>query len=457
MTKTVTKKYEIDMTQGPLLRKILRFALPLMLSGMLQLLFNAADTVVVGRFAGSDSLAAVGTTGSLINLIVNLFMGFSVGANVLVARYYGSQDAKNLSESVHTSVVVSVLGGFLVGVVGFLAAPSLLRLMGTPENVLPKSVMYTRIYFAGMPFTGLYNFGAAILRSVGDTRRPLYFLSIAGVINVLLNLFFVIVLHMDVAGVALATVISNTISALLVILTLLRSDAIYALRLKKLKIHRDKLLALAQVGIPAGIQGMVFSISNMTVQSSINSFGSTIMAGNTAASNIESFLYIALNAFHHAALAATSQSVGAGRTERIGKTMAVCAGCVTVIGLAASSIVVLLRQPLVSIYSSDPQVITVGMTRLLWLATPYFLCGLMDMMVGCLRGMGFSAMPTVVSMLGACGIRVIWVYTVFAAFHTLEVLYMAYIISWTVTAGAHFICYLCVRKKFFARIRQQSV
>lgn len=447
----MAKKYEIDMSQGPLAGKILRFAVPLMLSGMLQLLFNAADTVVVGRFAGSDSLAAVGTTGSLINLIVNLFMGFSVGANVLVARYYGSRDEKNLRETVHTSVLVSLLGGLIFGLIGFILAPPMLRMMGTPENVLPKSVMYMRIYFAGLPFTGMYNFGAAILRSVGDTKRPLYFLSMAGVINILLNLFFVIVLRMDVAGVALATVLSNAVAVALVMLTLIRSDTIYSVRLKELKIHKDKLIALARVGIPAGVQGTVFSVSNVVIQSSINSFGAMVMAGSTAAANIEGFAYIALNAFHHAALAATSQSVGAGRLERVGKTMRVCAACVTVIGVILGVLLWIFRGPLISIYSSDPEVIAIGMNRLLWIGTPYFLCGLMDMMVGCLRGMGYSVMPTVVSLLGACGSRIVWVYTIFALFPVLDVLYLSYVMSWTLTAGVHLICYLCVKKRFIAR------
>lgn len=453
----MAKKYEIDMSEGPLTGKILRFAFPLMLSGMLQLLFNAADTVVVGRFAGSDSLAAVGTTGSLINLIVNLFMGFSVGANVLAARYYGSRDEKNLRETVHTSILVSLLGGILFGVIGFILAPPMLRLMGTPENVLPKSVMYMRIYFAGLPFTGMYNFGAAILRSVGDTKRPLYFLSFAGVINIFLNLFFVIVLHMDVAGVAVATVISNAIAVTLVMITLIRSNTIYSVKLKELRIHKNKLIALARVGIPAGIQGTVFSISNVVIQSSINSFGATVMAGSTASANIEGFVYIALNAFHHAALAATSQSVGAGRLERVGKTMRVCAACVTLVGAVMGVLLVLFREPLISIYSSDPQVIAVGMNRLIWVGTPYFLCGLMDMMVGCLRGMGYSVMPTVVSLLGACGSRIIWVYTVFALVPTLDILYLSYLASWALTAGVHLICYFCVRKRFIARNTKQPV
>ena len=450
----MAKNYEIDMSQGPLMGKIIRFSIPLMLTSVLQLLFNAADTVVVGRFAGSESLAAVGSTGSLINLIVNLFMGFSVGANVLVARYYGSQDAKNLSESVHTSVVVGLVGGIAVGVIGFFAAPPLLQIMGTPEDVLPKAALYTRVYFAGMPFTGMYNFGAAILRSVGDTKRPLYFLSIAGVVNVVLNLIFVIVFHMDVAGVAVATVISNAICAVLIFITLLKTDAAYGVRLNQLRVHKDKLIALAHVGIPSGIQGMVFSVSNMTVQSAVNSFGSTIMAGNTAAANLEGFLYVALNAFHHGALAATSQSVGAGRPERVKKVVGVCTTLVTVIGLVLGLLMVLFREPLVNIYSSEPDVIEVGMTRMVVMCSLYFTCGLMDMMVGCIRGMGYSIMPTIVSLLGACGIRVLWVMTIFAAFPTIGVLYAVFPVSWAISSAAHFGCFLAVYKRFVARYQK---
>ena len=447
----MAKNYEIDMSHGSLLGKIIRFSVPLMLTSILQLLFNAADTVVVGRFAGSESLAAVGSTGALINLLVNLFMGFSVGANVLVARYFGSQDRKNLSEAVHTSVVVGLVGGIVVGILGFIAAPPLLRLMGTPEDVLPKAALYTRVYFAGMPFTGMYNFGAAILRSVGDTKRPLYFLSFAGVVNVLLNLFFVIVLHMDVAGVALATVISNGICATLIFYTLMKTDTAYGVRLNKLRIHKDKLVALARVGIPSGVQGMVFSISNVTVQAALNSFGSVMMAGCAAAGNLEGFLFVALNAFHHAGLAATSQSVGAGRPERVKKVIAVCTGCVTVIGLVLGLGMVLLRYQLVGIYSSDPEVVAVGTSRVALMCSLYFTCGIMDMLVGCIRGMGYSVMPTVVSLLGACGIRVVWVATVFAAFPTIGVLYTVFPVSWIVTAVAHFCCFLAVYKGFIAR------
>lgn len=315
MRKRGKSSYEIDMCNGPLFGKIIRYAIPLMLSGVLQLLFNAADMVVVGRFAGSSSLAAVGATGSLINLIVNLFMGLSVGANVLVARYYGARDMKQLHETVHTSILISVISGVILIVVGVSLAKPLLTLMGTPENVLDQAALYMRIYFCGMPVMMLYNFGAAILRSVGDTKRPLYFLLISGAVNVVLNLFLVICFHLDVAGVAIATVVSQAIAAVLVLLCLMKSDAPYRVELKKLHIYKDKLLQMVQIGMPAGLQGIVFSISNATIQSSINSFGSTVMAGSTAASNIEGFVYTAMNSFYQTALSFTGQNMGRRNTS----------------------------------------------------------------------------------------------------------------------------------------------
>ena len=288
------KSYEMDMCNGPLLGKILIFAVPLMLSGILQLLFNAADIIVVGRFSGSHALAAVGSTSALINLLVNVFIGLSVGTNVLIAQYYGAKDRKNISETVHTSVLISLILVF----VGVALAKPILKLMGTPDDVLNQAVLYIRIYFLGMPVTMLYNFGAAILRAIGDTKRPLYFLSIAGVVNVVLNLIFVIAFDMGVAGVALATVISQVISAALVVRCLVCMDGICRLNLKKLHIHRDKLMRMVQIGLPAGMQGAIFSLSNVLIQSSVNSFGSVAMAGNTAAANIEGFVYNSMNAVH---------------------------------------------------------------------------------------------------------------------------------------------------------------
>lgn len=309
------KSYEIDMCNGPLLGKLLLFALPLMLSGILQLLFNAADIIVVGRFTGSHALAAVGSTSSLINLLVNLFIGFSIGANVLTAQYYGAKDQKNIHQTIHTSILISLIGGIILIAVGVLLARPLLELMATPEDVLDQATLYMKIYFCGMPATMVYNFGAAILRAIGDTRRPLYFLFTAGVLNVFLNLFFVIVFHMGVAGVALATIISQTLSAILVVRCLTNLDGICRLYLKQLKIYPEKLLRIVQIGLPAGLQGAVFSISNVLIQSSVNSFGSIAMAGNTAASNLEGFVYTSMNAVYQTALSFTSQNMGPANTS----------------------------------------------------------------------------------------------------------------------------------------------
>lgn len=447
MRKRMKSSYEIDMVNGPLFGKIFRFAIPLMLSGVLQLFFNAADIVVVGRFAGSTALAAVGSTGSLINLIVNIFMGLSVGTNVLVARYYGARDMKNLSETVHTAILASVICGFaLIFIGGFLAEP-MLRLMGSPEDVIDQATLYVRIYFAGMPAMMLYNFGAAILRSVGDTKRPLYFLTMAGVLNVGLNLFLVIVFHMGVAGVAIATVASQVLSAVLVLICLVKSDAPYRVDLKKLHIYKDKLLEMIRIGLPAGMQGSVFAISNVLIQSSINSFGSTVMAGSTAAGNIEGFVYIAMNAFYQTALSFTGQNMGAKKYDRVSRIMRLCVLNVAAIGLLLGALCTLFAQPLLSIYTTDPEVIQYGIERMMLVCLPYCICGVMDTLVGSMRGMGYSILPMIVSLTGACALRVVWILTVFAANPTLTTLFLSYPISWTVTALTHFVCFLVAYNK----------
>ena len=447
----MNKSYEIDMCNGPLLGKLLIFALPLMLSGILQLLFNAADIIVVGRFTGSHALAAVGSTSSLINLLVNLFIGFSIGANVLTAQYYGAKDQKNIHQTIHTSILISLIGGIILIAVGVLLARPLLELMATPEDVLDQATLYMKIYFCGMPATMVYNFGAAILRAIGDTRRPLYFLFTAGVLNVFLNLFFVIVFHMGVAGVALATIISQTLSAILVVRCLTNLDGICRLYLKQLKIYPEKLLRIVQIGLPAGLQGAVFSISNVLIQSSVNSFGSIAMAGNTAASNLEGFVYTSMNAVYQTALSFTSQNIGAGKYQRIGMILRRCVALVTIIGLALGGLVVLFHQPLLSIYSTDPDVISYGTVRLFIICLPYFLCGIMDTLVGMLRGMNYSILPMIASIVGVCGLRIVWIFTVFRWNHTLFTLYISYPITWALTACVHFGCYLWVRKRISKR------
>lgn len=446
------RSYEIDMCHGPLLGKILRFSVPLMFSGILQLLFNAADIVVVGQFTGSDALAAVGSTGPLNNLIVNIFLGLSIGSSVLVARYYGAQDWRNVHDVVHTSMLLSAIFGVILIFLGVLLAGPLLELMGTPENVLDQAVLYMRIIFAGMPAMMIYNFGAAILRAVGDTRRPLIFLLIAGIINVALNLFFVIVLNMGVAGVALATVLSQCISAALVVLCLLKSDGCYQLYLRDLHISKDKLFEIIRIGLPAGIQGAVFSISNVLIQSSINSFGSIAVAGNTAASNIEGFVYTSMNSLYQASLSFTSQNVGAMQAKRIIPVLLRCLGCVIAIGVGLSALALLFGNQLLGIYSSDPQVIEYGLGRMSVVCLTYFLCGMMDVTCGSIRGMGYSVTPTVVSLAGACGLRVLWIFSIFLLNRSLFVLYLSYPISWAITFAAHLVCFII----FFRRWKQKN-
>ncbi len=445
------KKYEMDMCSGPFLGKILMFYIPLMLSGVLQLLFNAADIVVVGQFAGYDALAAVGSTSSLINLLVNFFMGLSIGANVLVARFYGAGQKKELSEMVHTAILTSVISGFILLVLGVIISGPALALMETPPDVIGQSTLYMRIYFCGMPFFMVYNFGAAVLRAVGDTKRPLYYLLAAGVINVILNLIFVIVFHMGVAGVAIATMISQAISAVLVIRCLIHSDADYKLELTKLGIVKDKMFKMMQIGLPAGLQSSLFSISNVLIQSSVNSFGSIAMAGNTAASNIEGFVYTSMNAFSQTIVSFTGQNYGAQRYKNIAKVLLICQGLVTLVGLVLGNVAYLGGGILLRLYSDDAEVISYGLLRMSIICTTYCLCGMMDTMVGALRGMGCSVMPTIVSLTGACLFRVVWIYTVFAKYQTLNSLYVSYPISWSLTLLAHFICFIIVYKKLLKK------
>ena len=441
------KNYEMDMCSGPILGKLLTFTIPLIFSGILQRLFNAADVIVVGRFAGSQSLAAVGSTTALINLMINIFIGLSVGVNVIVARYYGAKREKDVQDTIHTAMALSIVSGLFLIIVGQLLSRPMLELMGTPDDVIDKSTIYMRIIFIGMPANMIYNFGSAILRAVGDTKRPLYFLTAAGVINVVLNLFFVIMFRMDVAGVALATAISQAISACLVILCLMESEGCLKLHLKALKIHRSKFRQIIQVGLPAGMQGAVFSISNVLIQSSVNSFGSVAMAGNTTSQNIEGFIYNAMNAVYQANLSFTSQNFGGKKYSRINRIMVTCLGVVTAVGLGMGIPAYLCGHALIRIYSSDPEVMVYGMRRLVVFGTTYFLCGIMDTMVGSIRGLGYSVMPMCVSLLGACGLRIVWIFTVFQVYHNLTVLYLSYPFTWIVTATAHMICFYIVRRK----------
>jgi len=448
-------RFEMDMTTGALLPKVLMFSGPLILTGILQLLYNAADIIVVGRFAGSQALAAVGSTGSLINLLVNIFMGLSVGASVVIARAYGAGDFHGVRKGVHTAVTVAGIAGVLVGVVGVALARPLLEMMGSPEDVIDGATLYIQIYFIGMPANMLYNFGAAILRAVGDTRRPLYYLTLSGLVNVALNLLLVIVFHLSVAGVAIATVVSQVVSMTLVLICLIRTDGAIHLDVRQLKIHMSQLKEIIRVGLPAGLQGSLFSISNVLIQSSINSFGSIVMAGNAAASNLEGFVYTSMNAIHQADLTFASQNLGAREFRRVRRVMWVCLGTVTVIGLSMGLIFLCFGSSLLSIYNADPEVIRFGMVRMAIILPTYFLCGLMDTMVGQLRGVGYSIMPMIVSLTGACLLRIVWIYTFFAANPTLETLYVSYPISWAATFAVHLICYLTLGLKRLRRLELQ--
>ena len=439
-----SSRFEMDMTTGALLHKVLMFSLPLVLTSILQLLYNAADVIVVGRFAGPQSLAAVSSTGALINLLVNIFMGLSVGSSVVIARAYGAGDVREVQQSVHTSITVAGIAGVGVGILGFFASRPMLQLMNSPENVIDLAALYMRIFFLGMPFNMLYNFGAAILRAVGDTRRPLYFLTASGLVNVLLNLLLVIVFRLDVAGVAIATVVSQLISAVLVLGCLLRSEGSIRLDPRSLRIHREPLIHIVRVGLPAGLQGSLFSISNVLIQSSVNSFGSIAMAGNGAAANLEGFVYVAMNAIHQAALTFASQNLGARKLDRVRRNMWVCLATVTVIGLSMGLVMLLLGRPLLFLYNDDPEVIRYGLLRMAFILPTYFTCGCMDVIVGQLRGIGYSIMPMIVSLTGACLFRVVWIYTAFAASPTLNTLYISYPISWVLTFAVHLACYLYV-------------
>lgn len=452
---TVKRSYEIDMCNGPLLGKILRFSIPLICSGILQLLFNAADIVVVGQFTGSDALAAVGSTSALNNLIINVFLGFSIGCSIMTARYYGAQKWKDVHEVVHTSMLVGVICGVAMIIIGISLARPLLEVMGTPENVLDQAVLYMRIIFVGMPALMIYNFGAAILRAVGDTWRPLLFLLIAGVINVLLNLVFVILFHMGVAGVAIATVISQCVSAAMIVICLMRSETVYQLCLKELRIYKDKLIEITKVGLPAGIQGAVFNVSNVLIQSSVNSFGSVVVAGNTAATNLEGFVYTSMNSIYQASLSFTSQNVGAGKTERIMPVLWRCLAVVFVVGAGMGCLGLLFMNQLLGIYSSEAEVISYGALRLELIFSTYFLCGMMDVVCGSVRGLGYSITPTIISLTGACGLRILWVYTIFALDRSLFTLYLSYPVTWAITFLGHLVCFFIFLRKVKQKIAQE--
>lgn len=445
------KKYQSNMLEGPLLGGVIAYTIPVMLSGILQLLFNAADLIIVGKFCGSVSVGAVGATGSLTALIVNLFVGLSVGAGVAVAHGIGSRDEQQVREAVHTAVPLALIGGAILTVAGVTLSEPLLILMGTPENTLPLSVVYMEIYFLGITFTVVYNFCAAILRAAGDTRSPLIFLTLSGVINVVLNVFFVTVFHMNVAGVALATIISQGIAATLSTVALMRRKDACQLQLRRMRIHKRVLKKIVRIGLPAGIQSSLFAISNVMIQSSVNSFGDIFVSGNAAAGNLEGFLYVALNSFHQTTVNYVGQNVGARQYRRANNTVWLCQGCVIVTGIAIGVFLNVFGETLLGFYISDSaEAIACGLTRFRYVAIPYFIFGLLEVSTGALRGYGRSLGPMLVSVLGICGIRLLWVFAVFPipAFHSPKWLYLSYPISWIITLTVQMILFFRVRNQF---------
>lgn len=449
--ENIVAKKEVELTRGSILPKMIRFIIPLILTGVLQLLYNAADVVVVGRFDGPQALAALGCTGALINLILNVFIGLSIGAAVAVAQDFGAGDNKGVYKVVHTSILVSAVCGIVVAIIGVCFSGTFLKWMGTPESILPLASKYLVVYFLGAPGSLIYNFGASILRSVGDTKRPLIMLAISGIVNVVLNLFFVLLLHLGVVGVALATIISQYLSMVMVIVYLIRMDGCCKLNLRELKIYRDKLNRIIRVGLPAGLQSSMFSISNVLIQSAINSFDSDlIMAGNTAAANIEGFIYVAMNSVYQAVLTFTGQNVGARKYNRLHKVTVCGVAIVSVIGLTLGIGAYLLAEPLLAIYlPDDPAAIPYGVTRMFIVCIPYLFCGIMEIFTGAQRGMGMSVTPMLTSLIGTCLVRIIWIFTVFARFKTIEILFISYPITWIITGLTHMTFYLIHKKKHY--------
>ena len=446
-------RYEIDMCNGTVLDKLISFSIPLMLSGILQLLFNAVDIIVVGRFTGSQALAAVGSTTALINVFTNLFIGVSLGANVLAARFYASGQEKKMSETVHTAITFALTSGIVMVFVGLFFSRTALELMDTPEDVIGQAALYMRIYFIGMPFFMLYNYGAAVLRAVGDTKRPLMFLIVSGCINAVLNLILVIGFSLSVVGVAVATVISQMISCILVLRCLYKSEGSYQLRFSKLKINKKYMIQIFQVGVPAGIQSTVINFSNVLLQSSVNSFGSVAMAGYTAANNILGFLYQSINSVTQACMSFTSQNYGVGKYKRMDRVLADCMILTVAVSLIFGCSAYFFGNYILRIYTSDAEVIKCGLEILSITTVPYFLCGIMDLFPGALRGMGYSAVPMILSVIGTVGMRVLWIYVVFPLNRSLYVLFISYPASWGITIVMQVICYIFVRKKVHGKIK----
>ena len=443
------RSYEMDMCNGPLFGNMLRFTFPLILSGILQLMFSAADTVVVGQFVGTTALAAVGSTGPLITLIVNLFIGLSEGANLMASRHYGAKHWEDMERSIHTSMTLSLIIGIALSIVGNIMTVELLKLVGTPHDVLDQATIYMRIYFCALPLSMVYNFASAILRAVGDTRRPLYYLIISGLLNVGLNVLFVVAFHLDVVGVGLATALTQLLSTVLVVRSLLKNDGPCHIELKKLRIYKKELSDIARVGIPTGFQSVIFAFANVVIQSAINSFGSAAIAGNTAASSIESIVVTGVMAFRQAAVTFTSQNLGAHKFDRIDRGIKICTAVVIVIGLVAGGGAYLLGRTLLRIYTSDPEAIEYGMTRLRYTCAPYLVAGVMDVFVGANRGLGAYIVPMIISVLGTCGLRILWIYTALPLNRTFEMLFMPFSLFWLITGAALIIYFFIVKKRVY--------
>ena len=445
-----------DMQSGSLLSRMLIFAVPIMAMNVLQLLFNAADMVVVGRFSGSEALAAVGATGSLISLIVNLFMGLSVGTSVVVAQDYGAGKPEAISRSVHTSIAVSTISGFIVMVVGLVLSEPLLGMMGTPEDIIHLSTSYIRIYFVGLPASMLYNFGAAILRAIGDSRRPMYYLTITGIVNVILNMFFVIVLHMSVKGVAWATVISQYLAMLLIMTCLSRSDGAIRFSFGLMRIDRYKLKDIVRIGLPAGLQSLLFSISNVLIQSAVNSFGSVMVAASAASGNVEGFVSTAMNAYYNAAITFTGQSMGARKFDQIDTIAKVCTILIFVTWIVLGGATLLFGRSLLGLYTSNPEVIELGMLRMKVMMAAYFTCGTMSVFPGLTRAMGYSLLPMLCTLVGACMMRIVWLATVFRWYPTVIVLFMSYPVSWALAGIGQVGSFFYARRQVLRRALLES-
>ncbi len=445
------KNYEMDMTTGPILGKLLKYAVPLILSGMLQLLFNAVDIIVVGRFAGSRSLAAVGSTTALINIFTNLFIGVSLGVNVLTAQNYAVKNDAEIKRTVHTAIVSAFIFGLFTMLMGLIFCRRVLQIMGSPEDVIDLSALYLRIYFCGMPFFMLYNFGSAILKAVGDTRRPLIYLAVAGVLNAILNVILVVVFHLDVAGVAIATIFSQCVSCVLVLISLMKADAAYRLIPGELRIYKSNFLRMLSIGIPAGIQSMLVSLSNVLIQSSVNSFGSVVMAGYSAINSLRGFCYIAVNSITQSAMSFIGQNYGAGNYKRIKRITIECTVLTVVFGSGLGCLICLLGRQCIGIYSADEAVIEAALSVLPVTLVTYGICGIMDLLPGCMRGMNYSLIPMLIHIFGVVIFRFFWILTVFPGNHTLNNLFMSYPISWILTSAlqavAFAVCYKRVKQK----------